>query len=290
MAYVPGYAADLFISYAHRNNQDGWVTELKSRLAGSLADLSADVDIWFDADRLRTGDTFKQEIRDKLSDTMMMVSILSPAYLQSEFCMAEELDWFRDNFGREIIQLLRCRSRRIRRPVAGRDFRSHARRAGCGVERRALTAGHQQAGMDDPRQTRVGARELQEGLPGGVETGDLRARREDVKKLLHHQKRFACTAQRSGDLPTPPNRILKWLGEAEISVHLVAPDDALARMQLEVAQSAGKPCSPSSHTSRPMKSRRRSRPLWPAFAASVRFTWFTIHRPIPSRFARCPIT
>ena len=87
MAYVPGYAADLFVSYAHRNNHDGWVTELKSRLAGSLADLSADVDLWFDADRLRTGDTFKQEIRDKLSDTMMMVSVVSPAYLQSEFCM-----------------------------------------------------------------------------------------------------------------------------------------------------------------------------------------------------------
>ena len=40
MAYVPGYAADIFISYSHSNDRDGWVTELKSKLASGLADLS----------------------------------------------------------------------------------------------------------------------------------------------------------------------------------------------------------------------------------------------------------
>ena len=85
MAYVPGYAADIFVSYSHSNDRDGWVTELKSKLASGLADLSEDVDVWFDAERLQTGDRFKQEIQDKLSDTRILIAVLSPAYLKSHF-------------------------------------------------------------------------------------------------------------------------------------------------------------------------------------------------------------
>lgn len=242
MAYVPGYAADLFISYAHRNNQDGWVTELKSRLAGSLADLSADVDIWFDADRLRTGDIFKQEIREKLSDTMIMVSILSPAYLQSEFCMAEELDWFRDNFGREIIQLLQV-------PLAEDQE--------VPLQQAIFEVMHDAQGVvlrGDDLQPAINR--LAWSIRGKLESArgkcrkvylatskleGVRACREVVKKRLHYEKRLAVLPNEVVTSRTPPNRILKWLGEAEISVHLLAPDDALARMQLEIAQSAGKP-------------------------------------------------
>lgn len=242
MAYVPGYAADLFISYAHRNNQDGWVTELKSRLAGSLADLSADVDIWFDADRLRTGDIFKQEIREKLSDTMIMVSILSPAYLQSEFCMAEELDWFRDNFGREVIQLVQVPLAEDQEvPLQQAIFEVMHDAQGVvlrgddlqpAINRLAWTIrGKLESARGNCKKVYLAASKLE----------GVRACREDVKKRLHHGKRFAVLPNEVVTSRTPPNRILKWLGEAEISVHLLAPDDALARMQLEIAQSAGKP-------------------------------------------------
>ena len=107
MAYVPGYAADIFVSYSHANNLDGWVTDLKSMLAGGLAEFSKDVEVWFDTDRLTTGDCFKQEIQDELSNTRILLAVLSPAYLESEFCIEKELDWFRDSFGREIIQYLK---------------------------------------------------------------------------------------------------------------------------------------------------------------------------------------
>jgi hypothetical protein len=85
MAYVPGYAADIFVSYSHSNNGDGWVTELKSKLASGLADLSEDVDVWFDADRLQTGDHFKREIQEKLANTRILVAVLSPACPKSQF-------------------------------------------------------------------------------------------------------------------------------------------------------------------------------------------------------------
>lgn len=242
MAYVPGYAADLFISYAHRNNQDGWVTELKSRLAGSLADLSADVDIWFDADRLRTGDTFKQEIREKLSDTMIMVSILSPAYLQSEFCMAEELDWFRDNFGREIIQLLQvplAEDQEVPLPEAIFEVMHDAQ--GVALRGDALQPAINRLAWTIRGKLESARANCKKVYLAASKTESVRARREEVKKLLHHGKRYAVLPNEVVTSRTPPNRILKWLGEAEISVHLVAPDDALARMQLEIAQSAGKP-------------------------------------------------
>ena len=242
MAYVPGYAADLFISYAHRNNQDGWITELKSRLAGSLADLSADVDIWFDADRLRTGDAFKQEIRDKLSDTMIMVSILSPAYLQSEFCMVEELDWFRDNFGREIIQLLQvplAEDQDVPLPDALFEVMHDAQ----GV---AMSGDALQAAINKLAWTIRGKLESARGgckkvYLAASKQEALRARREEIKKLLHHQMRMAVVPNEVVTSRTPPNRLLKWVGEAEISIHLLPADDSLAKMQLEIAHSTGKP-------------------------------------------------
>jgi hypothetical protein len=242
MAYVPGYAADLFISYAHRNNHDGWVTELKSRLAGSLADLSADVDIWFDADRLRTGDTFKQEIRDKLSDTMMMVSIVSPAYVQSEFCMAEELDWFRDNFGREIIQLLPVPLAQDQSvPLPESLFEVMYDSEGVALRGEALQPAINKLAWTIRGKLEAARADCKKVYLASSKQENVRARREDVKKLLHHQKRIVVLPNEVVTPRTSPNRLLKWLGEAELSVHLAAPDDALARLQLEVAQSAGKP-------------------------------------------------
>jgi hypothetical protein len=35
MAYIPGCGADVFISYVHLDNVDGWITRLKSKLTQS---------------------------------------------------------------------------------------------------------------------------------------------------------------------------------------------------------------------------------------------------------------
>src|SRR5436305_2486160 len=110
MAYAPGYTGDVFISYAHRDDADGWVTEVKSKIASRLtADLAGEPEIWFDADRLRTGDIFKQEIHQKLSNTLILLSIVSPSYLQSEFCIERELNHFLNELGREVFQLQKVR-------------------------------------------------------------------------------------------------------------------------------------------------------------------------------------
>src|ERR1035438_9352621 len=103
MPYVPGCSADIFISYAHRDNLDGWVTKLKKRLTDKLNPfLAGRAEVWFD-DRIKPGEYFRQDIQDRLKDTPIFVAVLSPAYLASESCITDELDWFQNQGGRDII-------------------------------------------------------------------------------------------------------------------------------------------------------------------------------------------
>ena len=107
MAYIPGCSADVFISYAHRDNVDGWVTKLKNKLVEKLtAFLAGRAEVWFD-DRIQPGVYFKEEIQQRLKDTPIFVAVVSPSYLDSEFSIVNELDWFQNQGGSEIIQLLK---------------------------------------------------------------------------------------------------------------------------------------------------------------------------------------
>jgi len=59
MAYIPGCSADVFISYAHRDNLDGWVSKLKDKLVEKLTPfLAGRAEVWFDD---RTGETKTRE-------------------------------------------------------------------------------------------------------------------------------------------------------------------------------------------------------------------------------------
>jgi hypothetical protein len=214
MAYVPGYAADIFVSYSHSNDRDGWVTELKSKLASGLADVSEDVDVWFDTDRLRAGDRFRQEIHDKLSNTRILVAVLSPAYLKSQFCMEEELDWFQDSFGREIIQYQKV-------PLEGDQIPPLPEAHYVKLEAARKSCTHVYL--------------------AGVKLESLRGRREELKRLLHQKERLAVLPSEVITTRTQPNRILKMLGDAELSIHYEAPDDPLYLTQRQAAEAAGKP-------------------------------------------------
>jgi len=108
MAYIPGCSADVFISYAHSDNQDGWVTRLKEKLTEKLNPfLAGRAVVWFD-DRIRPGVYFKEEIQQYLKNTPVFVAVVSPSYLESGFCIGDELDWFQDQGGREIFQLIKA--------------------------------------------------------------------------------------------------------------------------------------------------------------------------------------
>lgn len=242
MAYVPGYAADIFVSYSHSNNRDGWVTELKSSLARGLEDLSEDVDVWFDTDRLKTGDIFKPEIHGKLSNTRILVAVLSPAYLNSQFCMEEELAWFQNSFGREIIQYLKVPLEDDQTaPLSDAHFMVLHDKQSTPLHGAALQEALNPEIWSIRSKLEAARKSCSRVYLAGVRLETLRAGREELKKLLHQKERLAVLPSEVVTTRTQFNRILKLLGDSELSIHYDVPEDPLYLAQRQAAQAAGKP-------------------------------------------------
>lgn len=84
-----------FISYAHIDNepltpeQRGWVTQFHETLQVMLKQqLGEEVRIWRDQ-KLDGSDVFDDEIAAQLARTAILVSVLTPRYLRSEWCRRE---------------------------------------------------------------------------------------------------------------------------------------------------------------------------------------------------------
>ena len=97
MAYVPGYAHDIFVSYAQvddltdRDGVDGWVTTLIKKLSNRMAQLLGRQDnfsIWYDQ-YLSRHVNITPEIMSTLEKTATLVVVLSPGYVASEWCQRE---------------------------------------------------------------------------------------------------------------------------------------------------------------------------------------------------------
>jgi hypothetical protein len=94
MGYVPGLAHDVFLSYAHGDNETGWVTYFETRLRQRLRErLGFSPALWRDERKLGGGDSFPDEIKQALSATGIVVSIVSPSYLVSEYCRRERIQF-----------------------------------------------------------------------------------------------------------------------------------------------------------------------------------------------------
>jgi hypothetical protein len=85
----------LFISYAHIDNEQteendpGWVDRFHKSLKAFLSSfIGEDATIWRDL-KLEGGDVFSEEIVSQFPKTALLVSIVSPRYLKSEWCLKE---------------------------------------------------------------------------------------------------------------------------------------------------------------------------------------------------------
>jgi hypothetical protein len=90
MAYLPGITNDVFISYAHADNTEGWVDQFHNRLLNRLRQLDrkAPFTIWRDP-KLTGADVFSDEIYRQLETSGILISILSPNGLDSNWCEQE---------------------------------------------------------------------------------------------------------------------------------------------------------------------------------------------------------
>jgi TIR domain-containing protein len=89
------FEKDLFISYAHLDNepltpeQGGWVTRFHASLEALLSmRMGGKARIWRDS-KLQGNDVFADEIVDQFAHTAVLVSVLTPRYLKSDWCNKE---------------------------------------------------------------------------------------------------------------------------------------------------------------------------------------------------------
>jgi len=243
MAYIPGCSADVFISYAHRDNQDGWVTRLKNKLSEKLNPfLAGRAEVWFD-DRLQAGVYFRDEIQQKLRNTPIFVAVVSPSYLESQFSMVDELDWFQNRGGKEIIQLLKVPLEDGQEvPLPDSQYKVlHDPNDGHLLDGEALDR------ILDELVARIAKvlRELWELRPkiyvAQLRNEEWKPRWDTLKERLHNEG-YAILPKGILPLRVPDGRVREWLEAALLSVHLDGvPDDPLAQRQLEIAGQTGRP-------------------------------------------------
>jgi len=89
------FEKDLFISYAHIDNepltpeQQGWITRFHASLEAVLSmRMGGKARIWRD-NKLQGNDVFAEEIVEQFSETAVLVSVLTPRYLNSDWCTKE---------------------------------------------------------------------------------------------------------------------------------------------------------------------------------------------------------
>src|SRR3989442_15556018 len=92
VAFVPGFAHDVFVSYAHRDNRtfgrpEGWVVTFDTNLREALSHKlkRGQPDIWRDQ-RLSSSDPFSATIREAVIQAATLLVILLENYLESAWC------------------------------------------------------------------------------------------------------------------------------------------------------------------------------------------------------------
>src|SRR5262245_15779698 len=90
MPYLPNFDYDIFISYAHANNDypKGWVTDFHEALQRMLNASLRGVTIWRD-NNLDSNTCFDAEIKDRIKSAAIFVTLYSGAYRDSDYCRKE---------------------------------------------------------------------------------------------------------------------------------------------------------------------------------------------------------
>ena len=98
MAYLPNYTYDIFISYSHVDNatilgqQNGWIENFYKNLSLLLAKRLGKMDavkIWWDNKKLDGSKLFDESIETGIQQSAIMLSLVSPGYLASDYCRKE---------------------------------------------------------------------------------------------------------------------------------------------------------------------------------------------------------
>ena len=108
---ISGFEKDIFISYAHIDDEalvegeKGWITEFHRSLEVRLSQLLGERPIIWRDSRLDGNHVFNNEIISQFPKIALLVSIFTPRYIKSEWCIKELLEFKKaseQNIGVEI--------------------------------------------------------------------------------------------------------------------------------------------------------------------------------------------
>lgn len=102
MAYIKSFEFDIFISYSHVDNltitsqNKGWIIQFYENLRILLDQRigrMGSVKIWWDNKKLDGSIKFENSIKEGINNSAIFISLMSPGYLASDYCL-KELDLF----------------------------------------------------------------------------------------------------------------------------------------------------------------------------------------------------
>jgi len=96
---------DFFVSYARRDNADGWITHFLEALQAEHRAFSGgrDFKVFFDKGDIRSLDDWQHRIYGSLAASRLFVAFVSPAYFVSEWCRREWRTWIDVEIAKHIL-------------------------------------------------------------------------------------------------------------------------------------------------------------------------------------------
>ena len=116
----PDVKFDVFVSYAHVDNLEGWVERFHKQLSIKLdqrGGRAGEIQIWRDP-KLDEATIFDTAIRDRVEQSALFLALCSSGYKRSDYCR-REFEAFRDRYGdarlrvNERSRILRARLQKI---------------------------------------------------------------------------------------------------------------------------------------------------------------------------------
>jgi hypothetical protein len=91
MAHIPGATHDLFVSYAHVDNAQAWVDHLVDKVRVEVCQRlgARDFSIFVDRDQVQGNRPITPTILDAVRGSALLMVVMSPGYLNSEWCRRE---------------------------------------------------------------------------------------------------------------------------------------------------------------------------------------------------------
>lgn len=96
---------DLFCSYAHSDNQSGLVNKILKSMCETYQSLTGEqLRVFIDKAEIITADFWETKINKELSESRLLLALLSPSYFKSEWCRRE---WLHTERREPLINVVR---------------------------------------------------------------------------------------------------------------------------------------------------------------------------------------